>query len=60
MYHDGSDPMRMHNVYAVKFNQIVFDLLKNRFGEGQAVVFARSSHAGGQRYPVASPSWLSS
>ncbi|KAI0312736.1 alpha-glucosidase [Amylostereum chailletii] len=52
VYHDGSDPYRMHNVYATKYNQVVFDLLKERFGEGEAVVFARSAHAGGQRFPV--------
>ncbi|KAI0029644.1 glycosyl hydrolases family 31-domain-containing protein [Vararia minispora EC-137] len=52
VYHDGSDPYRMHNVYATKYNQVVFDLLKRRLGEGQAVLFARSAHAGGQRMPV--------
>ncbi|KAA1471237.1 alpha-glucosidase [Dentipellis sp. KUC8613] len=52
VYHDGSDPMRMHNVYAVKYNSIVFNLLKERFGEGNAVLFARAAHAGGQRFPV--------
>jgi hypothetical protein len=44
--------MRMHNLYAHLYNQIVFDLLKRRLGEGEAVVFARSAHAGGQRFPV--------
>ncbi|KAI0060882.1 hypothetical protein BV25DRAFT_1806732 [Artomyces pyxidatus] len=52
VYHDGSDPMRMHNVYATLYNQIVFDLVKERFGTGEAVVFARSAHVGGQRFPV--------
>ncbi|EPQ58728.1 hypothetical protein GLOTRDRAFT_37153 [Gloeophyllum trabeum ATCC 11539] len=50
VYHDGSDPMRMHNYYATLYNELVFDLLKRRFGAGEAVVFARSAHAGGQRY----------
>jgi alpha-glucosidase (family GH31 glycosyl hydrolase) len=48
-FHDGSDPMRMHNSYAVVYNEMVFNLLRERFGEGEAVVFARSSAAGGQR-----------
>ncbi|THH14331.1 hypothetical protein EW146_g5986 [Bondarzewia mesenterica] len=52
VYHDGSDPMRMHNVYAVLHNSIVFGLLEKRLGKGQAVVFARAAHAGGQRFPV--------
>ncbi|TFK42923.1 alpha-glucosidase [Crucibulum laeve] len=51
-FHDGSDPMRMHNTYAVAYNGLVFNLLKERFGEGEAIVFARSSAAGGQRFPV--------
>ncbi|KAI0049991.1 glycoside hydrolase family 31 protein [Auriscalpium vulgare] len=52
VYHDGSDPIRMHNVYATQYNELVFNLLKERFGEGEAVVFARSAHVGGQRFPV--------
>ncbi|KAF7789567.1 hypothetical protein EIP86_000513 [Pleurotus ostreatoroseus] len=52
VFHDGSDPMRIHNTYAVLYNKVVFDLLKERFGEGEAVVFARSATVGGQRFPV--------
>lgn len=42
--------MRMHNAYSVVYNEMVFDVLKRRFGEGEAVVFARAASAGGQRY----------
>lgn len=42
--------MRMHNSYAVMYNELVFKLLSKRFGEHEAVVFARASAAGGQRY----------
>lgn len=49
-FHDGSNPMRMHNTYAVIYNEMVFDLLRERFGEGEAVLFARSSATGGQRF----------
>ncbi|WP_153465441.1 alpha-xylosidase [Sediminibacillus terrae] len=52
VYFDGSDPERMHNYYAFKFNQVVFDLLKQERGEGEAVVFARAATAGGQQFPV--------
>ncbi|EKM55719.1 glycoside hydrolase family 31 protein [Phanerochaete carnosa HHB-10118-sp] len=52
VFHDGSDPMRIHNTYSVIYNELVFDLLKRRFGPGEAVVFARSSTVGGQRFPV--------
>ncbi|EIW85270.1 glycoside hydrolase family 31 protein [Coniophora puteana RWD-64-598 SS2] len=51
-YFDESDPMRMHNTYAVLYNQMVFELLQNHFGKGEALVFARASAAGGQRFPV--------
>ncbi|KAG6831490.1 hypothetical protein H0H87_005057 [Tephrocybe sp. NHM501043] len=44
--------MRVHNAYSVIYNELVFNVLKKRFGEGEAVVFARSSAAGGQRFPV--------
>lgn len=42
----------MHNLYATQYNEIVFNLIKRRRGEGQAVLFARAAHAGGQRMPV--------
>ena len=54
MFHDGSDPVRMHNTYSVLYNEMVFRLLERRFGKGEAVVFARSATAGGQRFPVVS------
>ena len=52
VYHDGSDPERMHNYYAQLYNQVVFDLLKEKKGEHEAVVFARSATVGGQQFPV--------
>jgi alpha-D-xyloside xylohydrolase len=52
VWHDGSDPERMHNYYSQLYNETVFDLLKERFGEGEAIVFARSATAGGQKFPV--------
>lgn len=51
VYHDGSDPVEMHNLYALKYNEVVFDLLREVQGE-DAVVFARSTYASGQRFPV--------
>jgi alpha-D-xyloside xylohydrolase len=50
-YHDGSDPVEMHNLYALQYNEVVFNLLKEVKG-GDAVVFARSTYASGQRFPV--------
>ncbi len=51
VYHDGSDPVEMHNLYALRYNEVVFDLLKEVQGD-EAVVFARSTYASGQRFPV--------
>lgn len=51
VYHDGADPVEMHNLYALKYNEVVFDLLREVKGD-EAVVFARSTYASGQRFPV--------
>jgi alpha-D-xyloside xylohydrolase len=51
-YFDGADPERMHNYYTYLYNQTVFELLRKRRGDADAVVFARSATAGSQRFPV--------
>ncbi|MBX6768223.1 MAG: alpha-xylosidase, partial [Actinomadura rubrobrunea] len=51
-FFDGSDPERAHNYYTFLYNQTVFELLRKRRGEAEAVVFARSATAGSQRFPV--------
>jgi alpha-D-xyloside xylohydrolase len=51
-YHDGSDPVEMHNLYPLQYNEAVFDLIREVRGEGDAVVFARSAYASAQRFPV--------
>lgn len=52
VYFDGSDPTEMHNYYTYLYNKTVFDLLRKRRGEGDAVVFARSATVGTQQFPV--------
>ena len=52
VYHDGSDPQLMHNLYAHRYNQCVFDLLERHHGRGNAMVFARSATLGAQKFPV--------
>ncbi|MEV4756923.1 alpha-xylosidase [Micromonospora sp. NPDC049559] len=52
VWHDGADPERMHNYYTQLYNQVVFELLTEHRGEGEAVLFARSATVGGQRFPV--------
>lgn len=51
-YHDGSDPVKMHNYYTYLYNQSVFELLERERGKGEAVLFARSATVGGQQFPV--------
>jgi alpha-D-xyloside xylohydrolase len=51
-YFDGSDPQLMHNYYTYLYNRTVFDLLRKRRGERDAVVFARSATVGTQQFPV--------
>jgi alpha-D-xyloside xylohydrolase len=50
-YFDGSDPVEMHNLYALKYNEAVFELLQEVRGP-EAIVFARATYASGQRFPV--------
>jgi alpha-D-xyloside xylohydrolase len=52
VYYDGADPLKMHNYYSYLYNQVVFEVLRERRGDGEAVVFARSATAGGQQFPV--------
>jgi alpha-D-xyloside xylohydrolase len=54
VYHDGSDPFKMHNYYTYLYNKTVFSLLREERGReaGDALVFARSATTGGQQFPV--------
>ena len=52
VYYDGSDPIKMHNFYTYLYNECVFNVLKEYFGENKACLFARSATAGGQKFPV--------
>ncbi len=52
VYFDGSDPIKMHNYYTHLYNQCVFNVLKEYYGENKACLFARSATAGGQQFPV--------
>ena len=52
VYHDGSDPVKMHNYYTYLYNKVVYELLERKRGKGEAVLFARSATVGGQKFPV--------
>ncbi|RDW74667.1 putative sugar hydrolase [Aspergillus mulundensis] len=51
-YHDGSDPARMHNYYALLYNKIVYETMTSISGPSNSLLFARSTSVGGQKYPV--------
>ncbi|WP_313047961.1 alpha-xylosidase [Atlantibacter subterraneus] len=52
VWHDGSDPQKMHNHYAFIYNELVWEVLKQTVGEEEAVLFARSASVGAQQFPV--------
>lgn len=52
VYFDGSDPVKMHNYYTYLYNKTVFGVLQEKFGKGEAIVFARSATVGGQKFPI--------
>lgn len=52
VYFDGSDPVKMHNYYTYLYNKTVYEVIKKKKGEKEAILFARSATAGGQKFPV--------
>ena len=52
VYFDGSDPKRMHNFYTYLYNQAVFEIMEQKRGKGNGMLFSRSATAGGQKFPV--------
>ncbi|MFO7243557.1 MAG: alpha-xylosidase [Actinomycetes bacterium] len=52
VWHDGTDPHTMHNLYTQLYNRAVFEVIEQERGRGEAVLFARSATAGGQQFPV--------
>lgn len=52
VYHDGSDPVKMHNYYTYLYNKTVFEALEESRGKNEAMLFARSATPGSQQFPV--------
>lgn len=52
VYFDDSDAKRAHNYYSYLYNKIVFELLEEKRGKNEAVLFARAGTVGSQKYPV--------
>lgn len=46
------DPSKMHNYYSFLYNKIVYEALQARYGQNEAVLFARAATAGTQRFPL--------
>ncbi|KAM0816995.1 putative Glycoside hydrolase family 31 protein [Seiridium cardinale] len=51
-YDKTADPHKMHNYYSFIYNKVVYEALQARYGEDEAVLFARSACAGTQRFPL--------
>lgn len=52
-WHDKTvDAHKMHNYYSFIYNKVVYEALQARYGENEAVLFARSACAGAQRFPL--------
>lgn len=52
VYYNGADPVKMHNYYTYLYNKAVYEVLEKRLGKKEAILFARSATAGGQKFPV--------
>ena len=52
VYYDGSDPKKMRNYYTYLYNKCVWEVLQEKKGNQQGILFARSATAGGQKFPV--------
>jgi alpha-D-xyloside xylohydrolase len=50
VYHDGTPGHRMHNLYPLLYNRAVADATEEATGE--SILWARSTWAGSQRYPL--------
>lgn len=51
-YDKTVDARKMHNYYALQYNEIVYKAVQARYGKNEAVLFARTATAGSQRFPL--------
>ena len=52
VYYNGADSVKMHNYYTYLYNKAVYEVLEQERGKEEAILFARSATAGGQKFPV--------
>ncbi len=50
IYHNGRSGLYEHNLYPLRYNKAVADIIKKVHGEN--IIWARSAWAGSQRYPL--------
>ena len=48
----GQEGEKMHNLFPLLYNKAVFEITKKVRGEEEGIIWARSTWAGSQRYPV--------
>ncbi len=48
----GMSSAEAHSLYPLLYNQAIWDVTEDYFGEGNAVLWSRAAWAGSQRYPV--------
>lgn len=51
-FNESLNTSKMHNYYAFIYNKVVYEAMQDRFGENEAVLFARAATAGSQRFPL--------
>ena len=52
VYYNGADSKKMHNFYSYLYNEAVYEVVCHVKGKEEAILFARSGTAGGQKFPV--------
>jgi alpha-D-xyloside xylohydrolase len=52
LYHSGRSGWYEHNLYPLRYNQVVFDVTRETNGAADGIIWARSAWAGSQRYPL--------
>lgn len=52
VWHDGSDPKKMHNYYAYLYQELVHGLVREKLGDDDACIFARAATVGCQKFTL--------
>ena len=52
VYFDGSDPVKMHNYYVFLYQKAIYELMQDKFGKQDAIIFGRAATVGTQQFPI--------